>query len=184
MFSVIEIESAFPHHNPFHGCSGDSSPGGKCSSMQLTLILSNQVTNVTQHYCTFGGLVSWYIAAFVKLFILLVDYFLPSLPNHISAGAFVICWTPGLVTLLLDGLLGKDSQANAYEKFCLVIAECNSLVNPIIYSLRDDEMRRTFKSILCCLCRRSVDQQRELSLLEIASPLPEVQICMVDTEGC
>uniref|UniRef100_A0A3B3ZTV8 G-protein coupled receptors family 1 profile domain-containing protein n=1 Tax=Periophthalmus magnuspinnatus TaxID=409849 RepID=A0A3B3ZTV8_9GOBI len=68
-------------------------------------------------------------------------------------GAFVICWTPGLVTLLLDGLLGKASHANAFEKFCLVIAECNSMVNPIIYSLRDEEMRSTFKSILCCLCR-------------------------------
>lgn len=93
-------------------------------------------------------------------------------------GAFVICWTPGLLTLLLDGLLGKASQANSYEKFCLVIAECNSLVNPIIYSLRDDEMRRTFMSILCCLCRRSASQQRELPLLEIASPLPQ------ETLGC
>ncbi|CAL8273662.1 unnamed protein product [Lota lota] len=63
--------------------------------------------------------------------------------------AFVICWTPGLLTLLLEGLLGKDSHANAYEKYCLVIAECNSLVNPIIYSLRDEEMRGTFKWILC-----------------------------------
>uniref|UniRef100_A0A3Q3WJL7 G-protein coupled receptors family 1 profile domain-containing protein n=1 Tax=Mola mola TaxID=94237 RepID=A0A3Q3WJL7_MOLML len=70
-------------------------------------------------------------------------------------GAFVICWTPGLVILLLDGLLGKASHANTYEKFCLVIAECNSMINPIIYTLRDDEMRRTFKWILCCLCRRS-----------------------------
>ncbi|XP_068192340.1 lysophosphatidic acid receptor 2a [Antennarius striatus] len=78
----------------------------------------------------------------------------------IVLGAFVICWTPGLVTLLLDGLMGKASHANAYEKFCLVIAECNSLVNPIIYSLRDDEMRRTFKSILCFLCRRRADQRR------------------------
>lgn len=97
------------------------------------------------------------------------------LTMHISAGAFVICWMPGLVTLLLDGLLGKASHANAYEKFCLVIAECNSLVNPIIYSLRDDEMRRTFKKILCCLCRRGGDQQRELSPVEADSPLPEVQ---------
>ncbi|XP_033500808.2 lysophosphatidic acid receptor 2a [Epinephelus lanceolatus] len=93
-------------------------------------------------------------------------------------GAFVICWMPGLVTLLLDGLLGKASHANAYEKFCLVIAECNSLVNPIIYSLRDDEMRRTFKKILCCLCRRGGDQQRELSPVEVDSPLPE------ETLGC
>ncbi|XP_029913318.1 lysophosphatidic acid receptor 2a isoform X2 [Myripristis murdjan] len=74
-------------------------------------------------------------------------------------GAFVICWTPGLMTLLLDGVLGEDSHANKYEKFCLVIAECNSLVNPIIYSLRDDEMRRTFTWILCCLCRRGGDNK-------------------------
>lgn len=67
----------------------------------------------------------------------------------------MVCWTPGLVTLLLDGLLGKDGHGNTYEKFCLVMAECNSLVNPVIYALRDDEMRRTFRWILCCLCGRS-----------------------------
>ncbi|XP_054463976.1 lysophosphatidic acid receptor 2a [Anoplopoma fimbria] len=93
-------------------------------------------------------------------------------------GAFVICWMPGLVTLLLDGLLGRASHANAYEKFCLVIAECNSLVNPIIYSLRDDEMQRTFKWILCCVCRRGTDRQRERSPAGINSPLPE------ETLGC
>lgn len=93
-------------------------------------------------------------------------------------GAFVICWTPGLMTLLLDGLLGKDSHANVYEKFCLVIAECNSLVNPIIYTLRDEEMRSTFKSILCCLCRGCPGQQRALSPIEIDSPIPE------ETLGC
>ncbi len=117
---------------------------------------------------------SYYIATFVDILFIGVDFYLSTLTTLISAGAFVICWTPGLMTLLLDGLLGKASHANDYEKFCLVIAECNSLVNPIIYSLRDTEMRRTFKSILCCLCRRSSGQQRELSLVEIASPLPEV----------
>lgn len=88
-------------------------------------------------------------------------------------GAFVICWTPGLVTLLLDGLLGKESHANRYEKYCLFIAECNSLVNPIIYSLRDNEMRRTFKWILCSLCRRGVHQQRQLSLVKRGTSLRE-----------
>lgn len=98
-------------------------------------------------------------------------------------GAFVICWTPGLVTLLLDGLLGKDSHANTYEKFCLVIAECNSLVNPIIYTLRDEEMRSTFKSILCCLCRGCPGQQRALSPVEVDSPIPEETLgCLLKTE--
>ncbi|KAM4531842.1 lysophosphatidic acid receptor 2a [Odontesthes bonariensis] len=91
-------------------------------------------------------------------------------------GAFVICWTPGLVILLLDGLLGKNSNANKYEKYCLVIAECNSLVNPIIYSLRDAEMRRTFKWILCRLCRGGADPQREPSTIKMDSPLQELTL--------
>ncbi|KAM4534716.1 lysophosphatidic acid receptor 2a [Fundulus diaphanus] len=89
-------------------------------------------------------------------------------------GAFVICWTPGLIILLMDGVLENDkSPANRYEKYCLAIAECNSLVNPIIYTLRDAEMRRTFKSILCCLCRKGVDQQREPLPIEMDSPSKE-----------
>ncbi|XP_029015746.1 lysophosphatidic acid receptor 2a [Betta splendens] len=91
----------------------------------------------------------------------------------IVLGAFVMCWTPGLVTLLLDGLLGKASRANDYEKYCLVIAECNSLVNPIIYSLRDGEMRSTFKCILCCLCLRRADGTTKSPSLEFEQRLAE-----------
>ncbi|XP_036951426.1 lysophosphatidic acid receptor 2-like isoform X1 [Acanthopagrus latus] len=69
-------------------------------------------------------------------------------------GFFVICWTPGLVVLLLDGLGCEECKVLRYEKYCLVLAECNSFVNPIIYSFRDNDMRRTFKEILCFLCRR------------------------------
>ncbi|KAM9454463.1 lysophosphatidic acid receptor 2b isoform 1-T3 [Clarias gariepinus] len=68
-------------------------------------------------------------------------------------GCFVVCWTPGLVLLLLDGV-GCNCGVLKVEKFCLVLAELNSLINPIIYSYRDQDMRRTFKRILCCLCRR------------------------------
>lgn len=88
---------------------------------------------------------------------------------HYQPGAFVICWTPGLMTLLLDGLLGKASHANNYEKFCLLIAQCNSLVNPIIYSLRDAEMRSTFKSILCCLCRGAGQRREQVEHAEVQS---------------
>lgn len=80
----------------------------------------------------------------------------------------------GLMTLLLDGIMGKDSHAVTYEKYCLIVAECNSLVNPIIYSFRDEEMRRTFKCILCCLCRRSSDHQGEQSPVEFTTLQPEV----------
>ncbi|MBN3324193.1 LPAR1 protein, partial [Atractosteus spatula] len=74
------------------------------------------------------------------------------LSEPVCSRAFVICWTPGLVVLLLDGLHCESCEVLKYEKYCLVLAECNSLVNPIIYSFRDQDMRRTFKQILCCLC--------------------------------
>lgn len=72
----------------------------------------------------------------------------------IILGAFVICWTPGLVILLLDGLKCIECHVLMYEKYCLVLAECNSLVNPIIYSFRDEDMRTTYKRILCFPWRR------------------------------
>ncbi|TTE81769.1 Lysophosphatidic acid receptor 2 [Bagarius yarrelli] len=68
-------------------------------------------------------------------------------------GCFVVCWTPGLVLLLLDGVKCNCGVLKV-EKFCLVLAELNSMMNPIIYSYRDQDMRRTFKRILCCLCLR------------------------------
>ncbi|XP_076866118.1 lysophosphatidic acid receptor 2a [Brachyhypopomus gauderio] len=74
-------------------------------------------------------------------------------------GTFVICWTPGLVILLLDGLECKECEVLKYEKYCLVLAECNSLVNPIIYSCRDEEMRNTFRRLLCYFCRREEEQE-------------------------
>lgn len=58
------------------------------------------------------------------------------------------------MVLLLDGLGCDECKVLRYEKYCLVLAECNSFVNPIIYSFRDNDMRRTFKEILCCLFRR------------------------------
>ncbi|XP_039511441.1 lysophosphatidic acid receptor 2b isoform X1 [Pimephales promelas] len=69
-------------------------------------------------------------------------------------GCFVVCWTPGLVLLLLDGLC-DHCNVLTYEKFFLVMAECNSFMNPIIYSYRDKDMRDTFKRILCYPCRSS-----------------------------
>ncbi|KAL0197035.1 hypothetical protein M9458_005575, partial [Cirrhinus mrigala] len=73
--------------------------------------------------------------------------------------AFVICWTPGLVILLLDGLSCTACDVLRYEKYCLVLAECNSLVNPIIYSLRDTDMRTTYKRILCFPWRRMCQRE-------------------------
>jgi len=70
-------------------------------------------------------------------------------PLFLFLGAFIICWTPGLVLLLLD-VCCPQCNVLAYEKFFLLLAEFNSAMNPIIYSYRDKEMSATFKQILCC----------------------------------
>ena len=66
----------------------------------------------------------------------------------------MVCWTPGQVVLLLDGLGCKSCNVLAVEKYFLLLAEANSLVNAVVYSCRDAEMRRTFRHLLCCLCLR------------------------------
>lgn len=71
----------------------------------------------------------------------------------------MLCWTPGLVILLLDGLGCERCNVLQYEKYFLVLAECNALVNPVIYSLRDRDMRSTFRALLCFPCRRGRDPQ-------------------------
>ncbi|XP_012737236.2 lysophosphatidic acid receptor 2b [Fundulus heteroclitus] len=82
-------------------------------------------------------------------------------------GLFVLCWTPGLVLLMLDGLDCEKCNVLQYEKYFLVLAECNSFVNPIVYCFRDKDMRRSFKELLCCLCpRRSGRSERNFTTLE------------------
>lgn len=78
----------------------------------------------------------------------------PLTPSLCPAGAFVVCWTPGQVVLLLDGLDCKSCNVLVVEKYFLLLAEANSLVNAVVYSCRDAEMRRTFRRLLCCVFLR------------------------------
>ncbi|KAL0181970.1 hypothetical protein M9458_021345, partial [Cirrhinus mrigala] len=74
--------------------------------------------------------------------------------------AFIVCWTPGLVLLLLD-VVCANCNVLTYEKFFLLLAEFNSAMNPIIYSYRDKEMSVTFKQILCCQRQENVNGTAE-----------------------
>ncbi|XP_078090805.1 lysophosphatidic acid receptor 1-like [Mustelus asterias] len=74
-------------------------------------------------------------------------------------GVFVVCWTPGLVVLLLDGVDCKSCDILEVEKYFLLLAELNSLINPFIYSYRDEEMMQTFRQILCFPCRQNIKCQ-------------------------
>ncbi|KAM4641574.1 lysophosphatidic acid receptor 3 [Discoglossus pictus] len=65
-------------------------------------------------------------------------------------GAFVVCWTPGMVVLLLDGLNCTRCGVQQVKRWFLLLALMNSVMNPIIYSYKDEEMWRTFKRMICC----------------------------------
>ncbi|KAJ8408508.1 hypothetical protein AAFF_G00259220 [Aldrovandia affinis] len=67
-------------------------------------------------------------------------------------GAFVICWTPGLVVLLLDGLHCQQCKVMGFKRWLLLLAVLNSVMNPIIYSYKDEEMWLSFKNLLRCIC--------------------------------
>ena len=77
---------------------------------------------------------------FLKKSPLFLSFVLPAL--SLLPGAFIVCWTPGLVILLLD-VFCASCNVLTYEKFFLLLAEFNSAMNPIIYSYRDKEMSAT-----------------------------------------
>ncbi|NXH50281.1 S1PR4 protein, partial [Dicaeum eximium] len=71
-------------------------------------------------------------------------------------GAFILCWSPLFVLLLLDVFC--ESGACGHLRgldWALALALLNSGVNPVIYSLRSAEVRRALGSLLCCCCLRA-----------------------------
>lgn len=77
----------------------------------------------------------------------------------VSLGAFVICWTPGLIVLLLDGLNCEKCDVLKFKRWLLLLAVLNSVMNPIIYSYRDEEMWTTIKNLMRCV-RSGTRRQR------------------------
>lgn len=70
-------------------------------------------------------------------------------------GTFIICWTPGLVLILLDGFHCTSCNLESLKKWFLLLALLNSLINPIIYSYKDQEIWKSIKRLLCQGCVRT-----------------------------
>ncbi|KAJ8337022.1 hypothetical protein SKAU_G00382420 [Synaphobranchus kaupii] len=74
----------------------------------------------------------------------------------ILLGVFVVCWAPFFLHLVLMISCPRNpycicfmSHFNVY----LILIMCNSVIDPLIYAFRSQEMRKTFKEIfLCCWC--------------------------------
>ncbi|XP_040893108.1 alpha-2A adrenergic receptor [Toxotes jaculatrix] len=64
-------------------------------------------------------------------------------------GVFVICWFPFFFTYMLKVLCGSCQVPETLFKFFFWFGYCNSALNPIIYTIFNNDFRRSFKKILC-----------------------------------
>ncbi|XP_029446783.1 melanocortin receptor 5 [Rhinatrema bivittatum] len=71
----------------------------------------------------------------------------------ILLGIFIVCWAPFFLHLILMISCPQNlycvcfmSHFNMY----LILIMCNSIIDPLIYAFRSQEMRKTFKEIICC----------------------------------
>ncbi|KAJ8258152.1 hypothetical protein GJAV_G00193730 [Gymnothorax javanicus] len=72
----------------------------------------------------------------------------------ILLGVFICCWAPFFLHLILIITCPKDPYCICYMSHFttyLVLIMCNSVIDPVIYAFRSQEMRKTFKEIICCL---------------------------------
>ena len=97
------------------------------------------------------------------------------LPPSLPPGAFVVCWTPGLVVLLLDGLNCTWCNVQHVKRWFLLLALFNSVMNPIIYSYKDEDMYSTMKRMLCCFSQENPERR--------PSRLPSMVLSRSDTGG-
>uniref|UniRef100_UPI00398E9164 lysophosphatidic acid receptor 3 n=1 Tax=Pristiophorus japonicus TaxID=55135 RepID=UPI00398E9164 len=76
-------------------------------------------------------------------------------------GAFIFCWTPGLVVVLLDAISCDRCDVLSVKKWVLLLALTNSLMNPIIYSYKDREIWKSIKQMLCHGFKQKTEMERD-----------------------
>ncbi|XP_046893065.1 lysophosphatidic acid receptor 3 isoform X2 [Hypomesus transpacificus] len=97
-------------------------------------------------------------------------------------GAFVICWTPGLIVLLLDGLHCERCKVMIFKRWLLLLAVLNSVMNPVIYSYKDEEMWTTFKNLLRCVCNGTRRQRSSKANTKPLSSNQETGVSQLTSE--
>ena len=67
----------------------------------------------------------------------------------IITGCFILCWLPFFIQALVLPFCDKHCVSNQiFDSFCLWLGYCNSLLNPIIYTIFSPEFRNAFNKIL------------------------------------
>lgn len=65
-------------------------------------------------------------------------------------GAFMLCWFPFFFSYSLGAICPKHCKVpQGLFHFFFWIGYCNSLLNPVIYTIFNQDFRRAFRRILC-----------------------------------
>ena len=63
---------------------------------------------------------------------------------------YFICWSPNQIAFLRFNLGGDYDFQGAYHSFSVILAMCNTSVNPFIYALQYKQYRAALKKLLQC----------------------------------
>lgn len=64
------------------------------------------------------------------------------------------------MVLLLDGLNCRQCGVQHVKQWFLLLALLNSVMNPIIYSYKDEDMYSTMKKMVCCFSQEKNPERR------------------------
>ncbi|OCT96683.1 hypothetical protein XELAEV_18008894mg [Xenopus laevis] len=71
-------------------------------------------------------------------------------------GVFVVCWFPFFFSYSLYGICREACEVpETLFKFFFWIGYCNSSLNPVIYTIFNQDFRRSFKKIICISRRKT-----------------------------
>ena len=64
--------------------------------------------------------------------------------------AFIVCWTPAIVTDVFEAFYGQYSLPRQVYFWQIIMFASSSAVNPIIYGFMRQELRTAYKDVLTC----------------------------------
>lgn len=84
-------------------------------------------------------------------------------------GAFMVCWGPLFVLLLVDYYCySRNCDALFSPQWVISLAVLNSAINPLIYSLGSQDLRKAISSFLCCICHPEILSSKETSSTSVS----------------
>lgn len=87
-------------------------------------------------------------------------------------GAFIVCWFPLFVLLLLDVFCESRTCGPLHSmEWAIALAVLNSALNPMIYSFGSLDVRKAILNILCCCCiRTGIFENMECLVMSDSTP--------------